>query len=122
MRIVIAGRQATTRKAVSLLVRSRLGLGVVGEAGDSEELITLVKANKPDLVLLDDDLPDLEIAHLIPILRGLETPPAVIVLDEKPETEEVALAAGANAFVSKGDHPKQLLITIESIRLERQDK
>jgi DNA-binding NarL/FixJ family response regulator len=103
-----------------MLVRARLGLEVIGEAGDSEELIYLVEAKQPDLVLLDDDLPGVGLADLIPTLRGLDLPPAVIVLNEQPETEEVALAAGADAFVYKGDHPKQLLIAIESIRLERQ--
>jgi len=120
MQFVIAGRQAATRRAISLLIRTRLGLEVVGEAGDVSELMNLVKANLPDLVLLDEDLPGTQLSELVTNLLGLDNSPAVIVLNGHPETEAAALAAGANAFVYKGDHPKQLLIAIESIRVERE--
>ena len=120
MQLVVAGRQATTRRAVSMLVGTRLGLEVIGEAKDYEELMNLVMANQPDLILLDEDLPGVELGELIPTLRGLDFSPAVIVLNEKPETEEAALAAGADAFVYKGDHPKRLLIAVQSVRIARQ--
>ena len=120
MQLVVAGRQATTRRAVSMLVGTRLGLVVIGEAKDYEELMNLVMANQPDLILLDEDLPGVELGELIPTLRGLDFSPAVIVLNEKPEMEESALAAGADAFVYKGDHPKRLLIAVQSVRIARQ--
>ena len=103
-----------------MLVETRLGLEVIGEAKDYEELMNLVMANQPDLILLDEDLPGVELGELITTLRGLDFSPAVIVLNEKPETEEAALAAGADAFVYKGDHPKRLLIAVQSVRIARQ--
>jgi len=121
MQIVIAGTQAVTRRAMNLLLVTRLGVEVVGEAGDESELMNLVKANRPDLVLLEEDLPGAQLGDLIPALRGLEFNPAVIVLDERPETEQAALAAGADAFVYKGDHPNNLLVAIEAIRMKREE-
>ena len=121
MRIVIAGNQAVSRRALNLLLVARLGVEVVGEAGDQGELINLVKTNRPDLVLLNDDLPGAQLGDVIPALRGLDFNPAVIVLNERPETEQDALAAGADAFVYKGDHPKKLLIAVEAIRVKRQE-
>ena len=93
MRIVIASRQAVTRRALSLLLRTRLNVEVVGEAVDEGELMNLVKANSPDLVLLEEDLPGAQLGDLILALRGLDFGPAVIVLDERPETEQVAIEA-----------------------------
>jgi len=120
MQIVVAGRQDSTRRAIRLLIRTRLGLEVVGEASEVDELMSLVKANQADLVLLDEGLPGAQLSELVSDLRGLDVSPAVIVLNGKPETEAVALAAGANAFVYKGDRPKQLLVAIESIQIESQ--
>jgi len=122
MQVVVTGKQASSRRAISLLIKTRLGLNVIGEAGDYKELMDLVKANKPELVLLNDDLPGMEMGKLVPILRGLDYSPAVIVLNGMPETEEAVLSAGANAFVFKGDHPKQLLIAIEKIRISHEEQ
>jgi len=119
MRIVIASRQAVTRRALSLLLRTRLSVEVVGETGDVEELINLVNANHPDMVLLNEVLPGGQLEDLIPALRGLDSSPAVIVLNENPEMEQAALAAGADDFVLIGDHPKKLLIAVEAIRMKR---
>ena len=120
MQIVVAGRQASTRRAISLLIRTRLGLETVGEASEVDELMSLVKATQADLVLLDEGLPGAQLSELVSNLREHDISPAVIVLNGQPEAEAVALAAGANAFVYKGDRPKQLLIAIESIQIERQ--
>jgi DNA-binding NarL/FixJ family response regulator len=120
MQIVVAGRQAAARSAISMFINARLGLEVAGETGDAEELMKLLHAKQPDLVLLDEGLPGAQLSELVSNLRDHEISPAVIVLNGQPETEAAALAAGANAFVYKGDPPKQLLIAIESIRVERE--
>ena len=80
MKIVIAGGQAGTRRAVSLYLRTRLGVEVVGETGDLEVLMKLVKANQPDLIILDTELPSLQLSTLIPTLGRLDCPPAVSLL------------------------------------------
>jgi DNA-binding NarL/FixJ family response regulator len=77
MQVVVTGKQASSRRAISSLIKTRLGLNVIGEAGDYKELMDLVKANKLELVLLDDDLPGMELGKLVPTLRGLDYSPAV---------------------------------------------
>ena len=121
MRIVIAGTQAVTRRAMNLLLVTRLGVEVVGEAGDEGELMNLVKANRPDLVVLDEGLPGAQLGDLITALRELDFAPAVIIIDERAQTKQVALAAGADAFVYKGDHPKNLLVAVEAIRMKPEE-
>ena len=67
--------------------------------------MNLVKTNQPDLVVLDEGLPGAQLGDLIPALWELDLAPTVIVLDERPQKEQAALVAGADAFVYKGDHP-----------------
>jgi DNA-binding response OmpR family regulator len=64
-----------------------------------------MQAFKPDLVLLDWEFPGRPAAAFLCGLNG----PAVIVLSRRPEAAGAALAAGAEAFVSKADPPERLL-------------
>ena len=54
---------------------------------------------------------------MIPEIRGLDSPPFILVLSIKSETREPALAAGADGFISKSALPEHLM---EQIRILRQ--
>ncbi|MGD9002018.1 MAG: DNA-binding response regulator, partial [Anaerolineae bacterium] len=64
--------------------------------------------------LLDWGLQDSAAAEQFEALRQACHQVAVIVLSAQPGAEEAALAAGADAFVSKADPPEQLLAAIRS--------
>ena len=49
-------------------------------------------------------------------IRGLESPPKIVVLSIKPEDQEPAFSAGADAFSSKNAPPEKLLEVILSLR------
>jgi DNA-binding NarL/FixJ family response regulator len=118
MRILIADQQQAVRSAVRLLLEERLGLHVVGEAADNQELLAQLESFRPDLLLLDWDLPGWSTSSLNDAFHRLDFQPQVIVLDVEPESVQTALAAGADAFVSKGDPPKRLLTAIRSLAPE----
>ena len=109
IRILIADHQSAVRSAVRLLLEKGLGLDVVGEAADSKELLAQLGSLRPDIILLDWDLPGWSIASLFDALGELDRQPRVIVLGVKSESMQAALAAGADSYVSKGDPPKRLL-------------
>jgi DNA-binding NarL/FixJ family response regulator len=88
----------------------------VGEVVDAEELLAGVEAACPDLLLLGWELPGLAGADLLPALRRACSNLCVIVLSGRPEARREALAAGADAFVSKVAPPERLLAAILSIR------
>lgn len=119
MRLLIADRQAATRSALKILLREEPGLDVVGEAADSQELLALAESHRPDIVLLDWDLPGQPVAHLLAALRGLNSRPSVVILSGRPELEPTARAAGADAFVSMGDPPRRLLAALHAIPTQR---
>jgi DNA-binding NarL/FixJ family response regulator len=120
IRILIADHQSAVRSAVRLLLEKGLELDVVGEAADSKELFAQLESLRPDIILLDWDLPGWSTASLFDAFGEFDRQPRVIVLGVKPESMQAALAAGADAFVSKGDPPKRLLTAIKALVLEGQ--
>jgi DNA-binding NarL/FixJ family response regulator len=92
----------------------------VGEAADNQEFLAQLRQLRPDIVLLDRDLPGFTPANLSDAFRRLDRRPKVIVLGVHPETLHSARAAGADAFVSKGDPPKRLLTAIRALSAEGQ--
>jgi DNA-binding NarL/FixJ family response regulator len=119
MRVLIAGRQATMRRALKTLLGTRPGLEVIGEAADKRELISQIETEPPDLLLLDEDLTEKLVENVIVPLQQLDSCPMVIVLGSRSESRKAVLDAGAVAFISKSDPPKSLLTAIEGIRLGR---
>lgn len=112
MRIVIAEDQAKVRSALRLRLEQQPNLEVLGEAVDAAGLLDWVRAVCPDLVLLAWELPGLPPAALLPLLRHHCPQLQVVVLSSQPEARLPARAAGARAFVSKGDPPEKLLAAL----------
>jgi len=109
---LIADDQAKVRSALRLLLELQSGLSVVGEAANAGELQAMVEAIHPDLILLDWELPGAPAAELLSILRSCHPRLWIIALSGRPEARKAALAAGADAFVSKGDPPERLLAVV----------
>lgn len=108
-RVIVAHSDQRVRSALRLLVREEPGLALVGESSDLPSLVAQVGQLKPDLVLLDWELPGRPAAALLLAQTTLDNKPRVIVFSARPELEEMILAAGADRFVSKGDAPEALL-------------
>jgi DNA-binding NarL/FixJ family response regulator len=108
MRVLLADDQAKVRSAIRLLLDQERDIEVLGEAVDATGLLDWVKAASPDMVLLDWELPGFHPGMLV-ALRQLCPCLDVIALSGRPESRQAALSAGADAFVSKGDPPEQLM-------------
>ena len=122
MRILVADDQTKVRSALKLLLEQELGLSVVGEASEVESLLAQMETIQPDLVLLDWELPGRQVGSsggletgLLATLRTSCPRLKVIALSGRPEARQVALTAGADAFVLKGDNPEQLMTTIRQL-------
>ena len=109
---LVADDQVKVRSAMRFLLEQEPHLHIVGEAVDAGELEYMVKSCCPDLVLLDWELPGFKAEKLFPVLHGACSDLVVIALSGRPESRQVALDAGAGAFVSKGDPPGRLLAAI----------
>jgi DNA-binding NarL/FixJ family response regulator len=115
MRILIADDWANVQVALRVMLEQQPGFEVVGEVVDAEELSAWVEAACPDLLLLGWELPGLAGVDLLPALHRACPNLLVIVLSGRWEARQAALAAGADAFVSKVAPPERLLEAILSI-------
>jgi DNA-binding NarL/FixJ family response regulator len=113
MRVLLADDQTKVRSALRLLLEQEPGLSVVGEAAEAEDLLAQVEATQPDLVLLDWELPGLRTDDRLSALRTLCPRLKVIALSGRAGARRAALAAGVDAFVSKGDPPERLLAAVD---------
>ncbi|MCL5960625.1 MAG: response regulator [Chloroflexi bacterium] len=115
MRVLLADDQWEVLSALRLLLEQEPEFTVVGEVSEADGIFTEVGETCPDVLLLDWELPDLKVAEVFAVLRSHCPALVVIALSGLPEARRAALAAGADAFVSKGDPPERLLATLHSI-------
>jgi DNA-binding NarL/FixJ family response regulator len=123
MRILLADDQPDVRSALRLLIEQETGLLVVGEAADAASLLARVAVDSPDIILLDWELPGESsaddgkltgeelLAQLIATCPTLK----IIALSGRIEACQVALSAGADAFVSKAEPPERLLAALRLV-------
>lgn len=126
IKLMIADDDAKVRSAINLLLdQDKACWQVVAEVRYIEELFNEVESKKPQLLLLDWELPeeccgdrklpDEILNDRIASLRKLNREMYIIVLSSKPQVKTEALIAGANSFVSKGDPPEVFLKALYAI-------
>jgi DNA-binding NarL/FixJ family response regulator len=118
MHILIADRRQEVRDALAFLLSQEPGVRVVGESGNSQELLASLEAVCPDVVLLDCELPGLPMADLLAELHACDSSPRVVILCSRKEAGQAALAAGAHMFIDKTSHPKRLVTALRVLQLE----
>ncbi|MEJ2737070.1 MAG: response regulator [Anaerolineae bacterium] len=118
MRLLIAVRQQEMRAALGFLLSQEADMRVVGEAANSQELLACLEVVRPDVILLDCELPGRPTADLLAELHAQDANPKVLILCSKTDREQAALAAGARAFVDRTAHPRQLLTALHILQLE----
>jgi DNA-binding NarL/FixJ family response regulator len=116
MHVLLADDQPSVRFALRVLLEQQPAMDIAGEALDAVDLLTQVRARHPDLVLLGWELPGLQSRGTIPALRQAQPGLFIIALSGHFEARRAALAAGVDAFVSKGDPPDKLLAAIAVCR------
>ena len=115
MRVLLADDQPQVRSALRLLLDHEPVFMVVGEAANTTDLKTQIMVTQPDILLLDWELPGQAVTDLLPTLR-IEYPSlSIIALSGQLEAHQAALAAGVDAFISKGHPPEQLVAALHTM-------
>ena len=123
MRILLADDQLHVRSALQILLKYIPNLYVVGEAGDAASLLAQVQAVKPDLVLVDFELPGLQLSNLIVKLRTIYPSLLIVALSGSLVSPTIALTAGIDEFISKSDPPERIITLLQLLaaRIEQLD-
>ncbi|MFJ8662851.1 response regulator [Streptomyces sp. NPDC093795] len=113
IRVLLADDQALLRSAFKVLVNSEPDMEVVGEAADGAQALTLARAERPDVVLMDIRMPGTDgLAATRMITGDPELSDVRIVMLTTFEVDEYvvqSLRAGASGFLGKGAEPEELL-------------
>lgn len=115
MRVFLIDDQVQVRSALCKLLKHRLNMQVIGEAVDIRNLWMELEAARPDLLLLDWSALGSRPSEMLPAVRARYPHLLVIVMSGQPEVRRAALAAGADAFISKTDPPDQLLAVLKEV-------
>lgn len=115
MRIALADKQPRVRAALRLLLEQQSDYVIVAEAAGLECLMEMINATHPQIILLDWQLVEADPQRWLGILKHCGWALSAVILSSYAEAREKALAAGADAFISKTDTPLQLLDTIRSV-------
>jgi DNA-binding NarL/FixJ family response regulator len=102
IRVVLVDDQALVRTGFRMILDETGDIEVVGEAGDGTAAIAAVTRAKPDVVLVDVRMPGMDGIEATRRIRGLPTPPRVIILTiDLDEYVFAGLHAGASGFLLK---------------------
>jgi DNA-binding NarL/FixJ family response regulator len=96
------------------VVLSRMDIDVVGEAGDGQAGIEVVRAERPELVLLDLSMPVMDGVEALPLIRELVPDAQIIVLSGfAGAVSEQVLDSGADGYLVKGTPLRQIMAYVE---------
>jgi len=108
IRIIIADPDPATRKALTLLLRRKMGTNGILEVGDVEALIRMMADRSPDLLILDWRLYGSPAPETCRLLQKAYPNLKIILLSVNADDESAALEAGAD-FIHKGAPPEEVI-------------
>ncbi|EEG77343.1 response regulator transcription factor [Dethiobacter alkaliphilus] len=115
--IILADDHAVVRESIRRLLEEREDLEVVGEAGDGENAVELVKNLKPRVVILDIAMPKLNGIEATRKIRELSPDTNILILSAYDYSQYVfaLLEAGATGYLLKDVNCQELIRSIYSV-------
>jgi DNA-binding NarL/FixJ family response regulator len=112
---MVADDQPRTRQSMKALFSTSPQIEQIIEAADGREAYRLCIELEPDLVIMDIRMPQIDGLESTRLIKAQMPAIKVIALSMYPEYRELALAAGADGFVAKGEPPGRLLKLVTEI-------
>lgn len=117
IRIYIADDHDIVRRGLDHILAEQPDMRVTGHAGDVAELLTLLRADEPDVLVLDISMPGASGLSVLPDLRSRYPGVAVVMLSSHAEEEYAvrSLRGGAAGYVSKLAAADELVAAVRHV-------
>lgn len=118
VRVVVVDDHVLLREGVREILTAAAGLEVVGEAGTSAEAVELVGASRPDVVLLDVEIPGDPVTATVRRMAQVSPASAVLILtiSDPPDLVRELIAAGIRGYLLKSVSRHELVGIVRAAR------
>jgi len=121
IRILAVDDHALVRQGIAVLIGTQPDLALVAEASNGREAVQLFRAHRPDITLMDLQMPEMNGLDAIIAIRGQFPDAKIIVLTTYKGDVQIlrALKAGAQGYLLKNTFHKELIETIRAVHAGR---
>jgi DNA-binding NarL/FixJ family response regulator len=116
IRVLLADDHAMFRQGVREILSTDGGIEVVGEAGDGDAAVPLARRLRPDVVLLDVDMPVMGARQAMERMLGNSPTPRVVIvtMHDDPRLVRELIGLGASAYLVKSATMEELLAAVHA--------
>ena len=117
IRVVLVDDQEMVRKGLSMLLSNEDDIEIVAEAANGREGIETITRHRPDVVLMDVQMPELDGLEATRVLLEESTTSRIVILTtfERDEYIFEALRLGASGFLLKNAPPEELIAAVRIV-------
>ena len=117
LKILLADDHAVVRSGIRKCLEATGTIGEVGEAANGAEVMSAVREQDWDVVLLDISLPDLDGLEVLKRIKRErpEVPVLIFSMHDEDEFAVRAFEAGASGYLSKDSAPAQIMNAIQTV-------
>ncbi len=117
IRVILADDHPIVRGGIRNLLEKAPDIEIVGEAHDGIEALHLVKTLKPDVLLLDMEMPGLKGVDVARQLKDANLPTRILALSAYDDKEYILglLAAGAVGYLTKEEVPETIIEAVRGV-------
>jgi len=121
LRILIADDHDLVRRGVKALLQSHAGWQICGEAITGREAVSKAEELKPDIIILDISMPDLNGVEAARRIRKVSSNTEVLILSMHYSDQLIReiVDAGVRGYIVKSDSDRDLIIAVETLAKHR---
>jgi len=117
IRVILADDHAVVRKGIRDFLEEPGDIAVVAEAANGDEALALIREHRPDVAVLDIQMPGRTGLEVTRAVRAEQLPVGVLILTAYDDDPFVmtALRAGANGYVLKTAEPEEIVAAVRAV-------
>jgi DNA-binding NarL/FixJ family response regulator len=116
IRVLLADDHTMFRQGLKEMLSTDAGIEVVGEADNGRDAVALARRIKPDVVVLDVEMPVMGAAEAMEAMLGISPPPRVLIVTmyDNPRLVRELLGRGASAYLVKSASLEELIAAVRA--------